>query len=166
MKILLISALAVAVAGLGGCNKKPADSAAADAAPYVAEPGASRPARYAGIGIYVPGTQWTKQVQAQQTKASDPAAKPTDDEQVIVVVDSRTGEVRSCGNLSGYCIGMNPWKTPLPAGQAAPVNLIREAEPARPPADVAALTAATSKAHGRARRHAHLRGACHCHIWR
>ena len=41
----------------------------------------------------------------------------------IVVVDSQTGEIRQCGNLSGHCIGMNPW---LPrSGRAAPVDSMR-----------------------------------------
>ncbi len=31
-----------------------------------------------------------------------------DDEQVIVVVDSDTGEIRQCGALSGYCVGLRP----------------------------------------------------------
>ncbi len=42
---------------------------------------------------------------------------------MIVVDDSHTGNIRSCGDLTGYCIGMNPWKTPLPPSQVAPVSL-------------------------------------------
>ena len=37
------------------------------------------------------------------------AAKPEDDDVLIVVVDSDTGEVRECGNYSGRCVSMNPW---------------------------------------------------------
>ncbi len=33
-----------------------------------------------------------------------------DDGQVIVVIDRQTGEVRQCGNRSGFCVAMNPWK--------------------------------------------------------
>ena len=42
--------------------------------------------------------------------ARDPAAaKLQDDEHIIVVMDSHTGEVRQCGDHSGYCVAMNPW---------------------------------------------------------
>jgi hypothetical protein len=42
--------------------------------------------------------------------ATDPAAaKLEDDEHIIVVMDSHTGEVRQCGDHSGYCVAMNPW---------------------------------------------------------
>jgi hypothetical protein len=32
-----------------------------------------------------------------------------DDEHVIVVLDSHTGEVRQCGDHTGFCVAMNPW---------------------------------------------------------
>jgi hypothetical protein len=84
-------------------------------------------ARYAGVGIYSPGAEWTKMVTAQQSKDTA-AAQLVDDSAVIVVVDSHTGEVRGCGDMTGYCVGMNPWKAPLPAGQMAPVSLTDHAK--------------------------------------
>ena len=73
--------------------------------------------RYLGIGIYPAGAMWQRLAGAAR---SDDGAAATlrDDEQVIVVVDSRTGEIRQCGNLSGHCIRMNPW-----AGQPGAVRL-------------------------------------------
>jgi hypothetical protein len=68
-----------------------------------------------------PGQPWTKLVAAQATNGA--AARTADDQAIIVVTDSDTGEVRACGDLSGYCVGMNPWKSALPASQLAPVNL-------------------------------------------
>ena len=53
------------------------------------------------------------------------ASKLSDDDQVIVVVDSTTGELRECGNLSGYCVGLQPWARPAP--QTAPVVLAKHA---------------------------------------
>ena len=78
--------------------------------------------RYAGIGTYDAGRLW------QQIVAPDPkdpaAAKLADDEHVIVVLDSHTGEVRQCGDHSGYCVAMNPWST---GSAAAPVKLVKHA---------------------------------------
>lgn len=63
--------------------------------------------RFAGIGIYDAGRVW-RQMATQEAK--DPAlAKLADDEHIIVVIDSRTGEVRQCGDHSGQCVTMNPW---------------------------------------------------------
>lgn len=64
----------------------------------------------------------------QQGKPRDAASATTaDDEHIIVVVDSQTGEIRQCGDYSGQCISMNPWtKTILPE-QAAPVKLTKHA---------------------------------------
>ena len=65
---------------------------------------------------------------AATNRARDAAAANLgDDDHVIVVVDSRTGEIRQCGNYSGHCIGMNPWAGPLGQGQAAPVPLTKHA---------------------------------------
>jgi hypothetical protein len=51
------------------------------------------------------------------------------------VVDTETGEVRECGDLSGTCAAFNPWTRAIASGQAAPValtahaaDLAREAE--------------------------------------
>jgi hypothetical protein len=81
--------------------------------------------RYLGVGHYAPGPMWS-QLAAAAPK-TPPAARLADDEQVIVVVDSLTGEVRQCGNLSGFCIGMKPWAAALPAAQLAPTQLSRHA---------------------------------------
>lgn len=119
MRVLKIGVLAMLAVSLGGCSKRPWDSAAGIF-------GAGHSARYVGVGIYSPGTMWTKLVQALAAKGAalaPAAAKLVDDQAVIVVVDSQTGDIRSCGDLTGYCIGMNPWKTPLPAAQATPVSL-------------------------------------------
>ena len=78
--------------------------------------------RYAGIGLYSPGDMWQRLVVAERPD-DNMAANLRDDEVVIVVVDSRTGEVRQCGNLSGHCITMNPWAAPLGRDRALPVNL-------------------------------------------
>jgi hypothetical protein len=107
---------ALAALALGGCKKNPASDA------WLGLSSDQGHGRFAGIGIYSPGAGWTKMV-AGQPASDGPAAQLADDDAVIVVVDSRTGEVRGCGNMTGYCIGMNPWKGPLPPGQVAPVPL-------------------------------------------
>lgn len=120
MKSLVLAAAAVAAIGLAGCKKPGTDTADGDTA-------AAR-GRYLGVGVYSASSLWSKMVSANT--ATDPAkAGLRDDEHVIVVVDSRTGEIRQCGDLSGYCIGMNPWSGPLDATRAAPVRLTEHAEP-------------------------------------
>lgn len=109
--------LVLAVLMVAGCNMRP----------IAGEPGHGH-GRYAGVGIYQPAEPWTRIVAAQQAKET-PAAKTIDDQAIIVMVDSTTGEVRSCGDLSGYCIGMNPWKTSLLGSQSAPVNLTEHVAP-------------------------------------
>lgn len=105
----------VAAAGLlalAGCQKP---------AP---EGGAASQDRYLGVGVYAPGAMWT-QIARSGAPPGAAAATLKDDEQVIVVVDSKTGEVRQCGNLSGFCIGMNPWAGAAPA---APVAVLKHAD--------------------------------------
>ena len=64
--------------------------------------------RYAGIGTYDAGRLWGEMAGA--TASTDAAAANLrDDEHVIVVIDSHTGEVRQCGDHSGFCVAMNPW---------------------------------------------------------
>ena len=101
-----VAILLIAV-GLGGCG------GATDSGP-----GHRQGGRYHGIVIYAPGALWQRLAGAGRPD-NPQAATLRDDEQVIVVVDSRTGEVRQCGNLSGHCIRMNPW-----AEQRAPANVI------------------------------------------
>lgn len=82
--------------------------------------------RYAGVGIYQADRTWTKMADAG--KPSDQARSTVSDDQVIiVVVDSNTGEIRQCGNLSGYCIGMNPWTRSLGGSQTNPVRITEHA---------------------------------------
>ena len=92
--------------------------------------------RYSGVGIYAPSPQWTKLSAIQQP--NDPqSARPADDQVIIVVQDSTTGEVRACGDLTGYCIGMNPWKKALVAEQVVPVKVTEHIAPSEPNGDAA-----------------------------
>ncbi|HEX4741696.1 MAG TPA: hypothetical protein VH353_10225, partial [Caulobacteraceae bacterium] len=71
-----------------------------------------------------PGLMWLQIAHADQPK--DPAgSRISDDDQIIIVMDSNTGEVRQCGNLSGVCVAMNPWSKPVAASQTAPVLLAK-----------------------------------------
>lgn len=48
------------------------------------------------------------------------------DEHVMVVVDSVSGEVRECGDHSGYCIAMNPWAQAATEAQRLPVDITKQ----------------------------------------
>lgn len=112
---LLGMAAALAVCGLIGC-KKAADGFQFDQS----DPG--HRGRYSGVGIYSPGPSWLKLTTG--LPPADPAvAKPVDDQAIIVVTDSQTGEVRACGDLTGHCVGMNPWRVNLVKSQIAPVGV-------------------------------------------
>ena len=74
------------------------------------------------------------------------AAKTIDDQAVFVVVDSATGEIRACGDLTGYCIGMNPWKKPLTAAQQVPILLTEHVKPATETIKVTSKPAAPAAA--------------------
>jgi len=100
----LIGPLLLAIS-LAGCGE----------APEIA--GGPHGGRYIGIGIYAPGPLWSALASVARP-ADEAAATLRDDDHVIVTVDSRTGEIRQCGNLSGHCIRMNPW-----SGAATPVRL-------------------------------------------
>jgi hypothetical protein len=114
MRAVSIAILVLGLA-LGGCNK-------ADEAEYGTNP--KPQGRYAGIGTFDAGRMWSQAAGAAAPK--DPAAaKLEDDEHVIVVVDTRTGEVRQCGDHSGVCVAMNPWSGP--GGLTAPVALKKHA---------------------------------------
>jgi hypothetical protein len=114
MRIATICLLIVGF-GLSACSDADFGSASA--------PKAS--GRYAGIGTYDTGRLWSE-LAAAGTSSDPAAAKLQDDEHVIVVIDSHTGEVRQCGDYSGVCVTMNPW-----TGQAsrtdAPVKLNKHA---------------------------------------
>jgi hypothetical protein len=87
--------------------------------------------RYVGVGIYGPGKQWTRMAAVQESKEAA-AARPIDDQAIIVVSDTQTGELRACGDLTGYCIGFNPWKERLGPGQQTPIALTGHVKPDDP----------------------------------
>lgn len=98
---------------LPGCGQQPAHNAI--------EP-SEHHGRFLGIGVYPASDLW--QHLAARDRSTDPhAATLADDTQLIVVVDSNSGEIRQCGNMSGHCIGINPWAAALGQGRAAPVTL-------------------------------------------
>ncbi len=124
LRVATLAAVLALSAGLAACNEKPADSAALADGPFSSP---QKPGRYLGVGIYTPGQAWGQLVQAQQApQAGD--ARLRDDQAIIVVMDSRTGEVRSCGDLTGYCIGMNPWGSPLVESRRTPVTIGAKAD--------------------------------------
>lgn len=106
----------VAVFLLAGCDRQGEEAF-----------GSASRGRYVGIGHFAPGQMWTQIVRAAQP-AQDGRARPADDEQLIVVMDSQTGEVRQCGNLTGFCTGLNPWAKAPAAGAVAPVAVSKHAD--------------------------------------
>jgi hypothetical protein len=116
MKLLAIGMATVVTAGLSGCDQ-----------PHLTN---SAHGRYVGIGIYNPQAQWTKMVGADPLNVT-PAARTIDDQAIIVVEDSQTGEIRACGDLTGYCIGSNPWKKMLASSQMAPISVTQHVPPPR-----------------------------------
>ena len=103
--------LVAGLAGLGSCSL-----------PASSPDSASTHGRYVGVGIYSPGTSWTQIAETQKTKPG-PSALPIDDQAIIVVEDSQTGEVRACGDLTGYCVSMNPWALQLPVTRRPPISM-------------------------------------------
>ena len=114
MRIFALSILAMGCL-LSGCDQQGP----------VSGPGPKSQGRYAGIGTYDAGRLWGQLAGIEASKNAA-AATPGDDEHVIVVIDSHTGEVRQCGDYSGVCVAMNPW-----AGRgsrsATPVKLKKHA---------------------------------------
>ena len=88
--------------------------------------------RFLGIGVYAAGQLWSKMVVSSPADAA--SATTADDEHIIVVVDSQTGEVRECGDYSSVCASFNPWTRSIAGQQIAPVKLTKHA------ADLAAGT--------------------------
>ncbi|MDB5710909.1 MAG: hypothetical protein JWL96_2979 [Sphingomonas bacterium] len=78
--------------------------------------------RYAGVGLYSADRGWAHVAGAPEP-ADKAVATTADDTTLIVTVDGATGEIRQCGNYSGHCVAMNPWRGALGAKQAAPVSL-------------------------------------------
>jgi hypothetical protein len=118
MKRVLMGTAIIAAACLAGCNKK-VESAE--------NPNGPNPhGRYLGVGVYPADVLWSKMV--VPAKPRDTAAATTEDDgHVIVVLDSRTGEIRQCGNMTGYCVGMNPWGGALSGPQMTPISLTKHA---------------------------------------
>ena len=116
MRAVERTALGLAVLALAGCDRHD----------DVSGPGHHGAGRYEGIGIYPADALWQRLAASDTTKDQTRALR-ADDGQIIVVVDTRTGEVRQCGNLSGYCVSMNPWSGPLSADRSAPVSLSKHA---------------------------------------
>jgi hypothetical protein len=113
---------------LSGCNK----SLAVDA------DGTASRGRYSGIGTYPADRLWAQRKTGNATSEGDRAAL-ADDGQIIVVVDTQSGEVRQCGNNSGQCVRMSPWSQQ--ATPSLPATLTKhaadlDAEAARSPQNV------------------------------
>ena len=104
---------------LGVCVLASCDQGAASPA------GTRSPGRYAGIGTFDAGRLW-QEMKGAPTQDDQAAAKLADDEHVIVVLDSHSGEVRECGDHSGFCIAMNPWTSDA-SKTVAPVKLTKHA---------------------------------------
>jgi hypothetical protein len=115
-RVILTSGLILASTLLSGCQRGDVTTSG------------SAHGRYVGVGIYAPGTPWTQMVLAQPPTSSA-AARLVDDQAIIVVTDSSTGEIRACGDMSGYCVGMNPWNSSLAQSQLLPVKLAAHAKP-------------------------------------
>jgi hypothetical protein len=92
----------VALLALAGCKRE----AAAD---NEMGGGPDEAGRYSGVGIYPADSLWNE-IEGAEAANDAQAARLDDDSQVIVLVDRRTGEVRQCGNRSGFCVAMNPWR--------------------------------------------------------
>lgn len=124
--VIALGVICAVAPGLGGCRRSD-----------VFAEGDHQGGRYSGVGIYIPNVAWTKMVEDERPK-SEATATLADDEAIIVVTDSRTGEVRACGDLSGHCVGMNPWQAGLAKSQMTPVSVTQHANPT---GDVATHTA-------------------------
>ncbi len=75
---------------------------------------------YAGVGVFAAGRAWP--ALSAGAGARPDVAGLADDETIVAVTDTRTGEIRECGALSGVCVGFNPWLRPAGAGAPAPLN--------------------------------------------
>ena len=129
MKYWAMICVATMAAALSGCHKNgPTDWAEATDQPGFFGLGGKH-GRFGAVGIYSPGDSWSKLV-LTATQTDPAAARLADDQAIIVVTDSQTGEVRACGDLTGYCIGMNPWKAQLLGGQTTPIRLKEHVKPA------------------------------------
>ncbi|QYE33020.1 MULTISPECIES: hypothetical protein [Sphingosinicellaceae] len=64
-----------------------------------------------------------------RAKSDAADARIENDEDVIVVLYSDTGEVRQCGDHSGDCVGMDPWSGAKAQG-TLPARLTKHASDA------------------------------------
>ncbi|HWE45322.1 MAG TPA: hypothetical protein VG407_04765 [Caulobacteraceae bacterium] len=110
---IAVCAVLVAAAALSGCKKKADGSFEFGGLQH-------QKGRYEGVGVYSPASAWARLNDAQQANG---APMTSNDQAIIVVVDSDTGEMRACGDLSGYCVGMNPWNKDLVPAQRTPVKV-------------------------------------------
>ncbi len=110
LKRAVMSAAAVAI--LGGCNAPPPNASEAIHG------------RYTGIGTYSPGALWSK-IGSPRSAENPQMATTADDEHIIVVVDSQSGEVRECGDYSGICVSLQPWMKAVTKTQTSPVVITR-----------------------------------------
>jgi hypothetical protein len=150
-----VATAALALTALAACNGQPSRGA---------ENSEGR-GRYAGVGIYSATPKWMRLVTGETAKSPD-SARPVDDQVIIVVTDSHTGELRACGDLSGYCVGMNPWAAGLARSQIAPVRVTTHAlapgdEPTQAVTSEASAKAQSDAAAAMAAATAAARGAPH-----
>ena len=148
MRVWAMTCAVLAAAALSGCHRIPAAEAPGEATD---EPGflglGGKHGRYSAVGIYQPGESWSKLMADQRTQG-DPAAQPLSDQAIIVLTDSQSGEVRACGDMTGYCVGMNPWKTALTGAHLAPIRLKAPVKPAAPADAAGSAGSAGSAASG------------------
>ncbi len=141
-KATTITLLALAI--LAGCKKQ-------EAAENGFDGGSAQGGRYLGVGIYSADELWEQLVQKAPPKDAPPkdpqAALIADDTEVIISVDSRTGEIRQCGNYSGHCIRSNPWKSDAAAAPAALAKHAAELERDREEREQEAAAQARAGAH-------------------
>ena len=129
MKWPMIGAFALVAMGTAACKPAPtaADASAAAAvdqsAPAAVLDKEGRAGRFVGVGIYSAGSAWSRMAGADDPKAPPTRSKVADDQAIIVVQDTKTGELRACGDMTGYCISMNPWNKALTLAQIAPIKL-------------------------------------------
>lgn len=64
--------------------------------------------RYSGVGVFSAGKMWAHLKTGDVSRDLD-SATVKDDESIIVIMDGKTGEVRECGNFSGFCTSIQPW---------------------------------------------------------
>lgn len=114
MRATIVVTLAFGIL-LSSCNQSPVPTSG----------GPRNQGRFAGIGVFDAGRLWAEMT-ASTSKADAALARIEDDEHVIVVLDSHTGEVRQCGDHSGYCVAMNPWSG-KGAQNILPVKLTKHA---------------------------------------